>query len=96
MKIPFLRTLAVTGVAAVGLGIAAPALAWVNAEGGLWDYGTTAQSVYSNYYHGKVCHGSTAAGVNVYRSPNTKAGNTSYASGAKKDSGNQAFYRTSC
>ncbi|RZB18740.1 hypothetical protein StrepF001_13335 [Streptomyces sp. F001] len=34
----------------------------VSAGGGTWDYGAGTAIVWSDYYHGTKCHGSTAVG----------------------------------
>ncbi|MFP1627016.1 lactococcin 972 family bacteriocin [Streptomyces sp. 5K101] len=77
---------------------ATPALAVVvNAGGGTWDYGTNSSTVWSNYYHGSLCHGSTAVGTYTDRSPDTAAGRWSYASAPERDFvEDKSYYRTTC
>lgn len=67
-------------------------------EGGTWSYGVQpTATVYSNYYHGSLTHGSTAC--NGYpactRSADRPAGTTSYASRVPTLWGNTAYYRIS-
>lgn len=75
------RKIAVAIAAGVGtVGIATPALATIAyPEGGIWDYGTGGGIVWSDYYHGSRCHGSSVQGQYYYRSPNTAAGRWSIA-----------------
>lgn len=64
-----------TGAAVLGVG--APAYAvQVQVGGGTWNYGTDVDLAYvwSYYYHGSVCHGSSVRTHTLYRSPNTSAG----------------------
>lgn len=64
-------------------------------EGGVWDYGANASTVWSDYYHPSVCHGSTAVGTIVVRA-SAGAGAWSLASAQAKLFGNESYYRTSC
>ena len=57
------------------LGAAAPAYAVIKeVGGGTWDYGTNNTTVWSYYYHGSVCHGSSVETHVIKRSPNTAGG----------------------
>ncbi|WP_084012356.1 lactococcin 972 family bacteriocin, partial [Thermobifida halotolerans] len=69
-----LKRLSITVLIAAGItvgitGVAAAATSYVG--GGTWNHGVTglpgAGTVYSHYYHGSVCHGSTAVGTTVVR-----------------------------
>ncbi|GAA1110309.1 lactococcin 972 family bacteriocin [Nocardiopsis metallicus] len=77
-------------------GAAGTALAGTQIGGGTWYHGTTSSSVYSNYYHARNCHGSTAVGAYTDRSRNTAPGLTSYASAPKAWTNNQTYYRSGC
>ncbi|MEU5692420.1 lactococcin 972 family bacteriocin [Actinosynnema sp. NPDC020468] len=82
---------------ALVLGIATPALATVvNVGGGTWDYGVDSARVWSNYYHGSKCHGSSVVGAYYDSSGDTRAGITARASAPAKGSGNKSYYRASC
>ena len=52
------------GAAAVGalvlIPVAIAGATTIQVGGGLWSYGTTTDSVYSNYHHGAVYHSATA------------------------------------
>ncbi|WP_327310086.1 lactococcin 972 family bacteriocin (plasmid) [Streptomyces sp. NBC_01298] len=80
------------------VGLATPALAQsVDVSGGKWFYGTnSSDQVYSNFYHGKNCHGSSVKGKYFAQSGDVKAGVTSYASAAEALWGNESYYRSSC
>ncbi|MCY9787584.1 lactococcin 972 family bacteriocin [Nocardiopsis sp. EMB25] len=97
MKINFRRTtvtvLLTSGLALGAAGIAAADVDYVG--GGTWYHGITETRVYSNYYHGSVCHGSTAVGTTVVRD-SAPAGGTSRASAPRAWTNNQSYYRTSC
>ncbi|MEV7012139.1 lactococcin 972 family bacteriocin [Streptosporangium sp. NPDC051022] len=91
------RILKGTVIAAAGIVlIGGPAYAVVeNVGGGSWDHGFNypASEVYSNYYHGSYCHGSTAVGVYTDRSPATKKGSWSEASAPIASFNNETYWR---
>lgn len=75
---------------------AAPALATVESVGGgTWDHGAGTATVWSDYYHGTKCHGSTAVGEYI-DSDEAAKGSWSFAQASVKLSGNKAYYNTSC
>lgn len=75
---------------------AAPALATVkNIGGGTWDYGAGTAIVWSDYYHGSKCHGSTSVGTYI-DSDEASAGNWSFTQADVALSGNESYYRTTC
>ena len=77
-------TLALAAGAAV-LGIAAPAYAQViSIGGGTWDFGENGSTVWSHYYHGSACHGSSVYTNVVKRSPDTAAGSWARISAAAR------------
>ncbi|WP_411977184.1 lactococcin 972 family bacteriocin [Streptomyces decoyicus] len=82
-------------VGALVLATATPALATITypPEGGTWDHGADATWVWSDYYHGSKCHGSTSVGEYTRRSPNTPAGQESFTGVPAKLSGNRSYYR---
>lgn len=67
-----------------------------NVGGGIWDYGADT-TIWSDYYHPSVCHGSSVEDGygNITRSGNTAAGYTSYASRKASFNGNKAYWRNS-
>lgn len=73
-----IRRAVVASALMVGL-VSGPAMAWVNAGGGLWDYGRFGTNVWSNYYHRTNWHGSTAVGNAVKYSGCRAPALTSYA-----------------
>ncbi|MFC9297763.1 lactococcin 972 family bacteriocin [Streptomyces sp. NPDC057011] len=76
---------------------AAPALATtVSVGGGTWDYGAGTATVWSDYYHGSKCHGSSVQGEYYDASGNVSAGSWAFASAPVKLSGNKSYYRTTC
>ncbi|GAA2009589.1 lactococcin 972 family bacteriocin [Nocardiopsis rhodophaea] len=97
MKIP-VRRVATTAVLAVGLtiGTASAAMAaFEKAGGGEWTHGISNDTVYSNYYHRDVCHGSTAVGTKTVRAE-ADAGLTSRASAPEAWTNNQTYWRNTC
>ncbi|MEU6863370.1 lactococcin 972 family bacteriocin [Streptomyces sp. NPDC046876] len=80
------------------LGAAVPAVAaQSDVSGGTWYYGTNSSDfVYSNYYHGERCHGSSAKGKYLAQSGNVDKGKTSYASAPEAMWGNESYYRSNC
>ncbi|AQU68263.1 hypothetical protein BBN63_20640 [Streptomyces niveus] len=75
---------------------ATPALATViNIGGGTWDYGAGTAVVWSDYYHGSKCHGSTSVGAYI-DSDEEAAGGWSITQAEVAASGNESYYRTSC
>ncbi|MFJ9546074.1 lactococcin 972 family bacteriocin [Streptomyces erythrochromogenes] len=83
--------------AVIVMGAAVPAAATQSdVSGGTWNYGTSGNNVYSNYFHVKNCHGSSAQGSYLAQSGNVDAGKTSYASASKAWSGNKSYYRSNC
>ncbi|MFG2562751.1 lactococcin 972 family bacteriocin [Streptomyces sp. NPDC048496] len=87
------------GIAAGALVVAAatPALATITypAEGGTWDHGAGTAIVWSDYYHGSKCHGSTAVGKYI-DSDEAAKGSWSFAQATVALSGNKAYYNTMC
>ncbi|WP_344321178.1 lactococcin 972 family bacteriocin [Streptomyces macrosporus] len=82
-------------VGALVVATATPALATITypPEGGTWDHGITPGTVWSNYYHGSKCHGSTSVGYFTDRSPDTAAGRWSNSATHAAVSGNKVYYR---
>jgi hypothetical protein len=81
---------------ALVMAAAAPALAVVeNVGGGTWDHGAGTAVVWSDYYHGTKCHGSTAVGKYI-DSDEAGKGSWSFAQAEVALSGNKAYYNTSC
>ncbi|MBX3098325.1 MAG: lactococcin 972 family bacteriocin [Salinibacterium sp.] len=92
----------------VGVGVAAAALVLlpvagalattVNVGGGLWSYGTTIDTVYSNYHHGSLYHSATACHsgwVDRCHQASASAGAWANASNAKSPwGGNTAYWNT--
>ncbi|MFJ7985749.1 lactococcin 972 family bacteriocin [Streptomyces sp. NPDC096351] len=76
---------------------AAPALATITypAEGGEWDHGAGTATVWSDYYHPSVCHGSTSVGKYI-DSDEASADSWSITSATVALSGNKAYYNTRC
>ncbi|MEV7613207.1 lactococcin 972 family bacteriocin [Streptomyces sp. NPDC089799] len=75
---------------------AAPALATtVNVSGGTWDYGAGTATVWSDFYHGSKCHGSTSVGSYI-DSDEASAGSWSITAAPVKLSGNKSYYNTTC
>lgn len=75
------------------VGAAVP-VAIVEADGGVWDRGTTTGLVWSNYHHNDRIHGTTAIGSTTDRSPNVLPGQWAEAEAeASWFGGNQAYYR---
>ena len=64
--------------------------------GGTWNQGVNSTTVWSHYYHGGKCHGSTAVGKATVKSGNTRAGKWSYASTAKNPRGGNKSYYNFC
>lgn len=92
------RVFATVSLAAgITIGSAGAALAVTEyVGGGAWDHGFMGNDyVYSNYYHGSVCHGSTAVGTYTSRA-SAPAGSTSYAQAPRANSNNETYWRTSC
>lgn len=89
------RLASVLAVAVLAVGMAGPALATVKKiDGGTWDYGTGSGRVWSYYYHGSKCHGSSVTGASgLVRSPDTRAGSWSYASDRDTIWVDHAYYR---
>ncbi len=81
------------GLTAGAVGVAAAAVEYVG--GGIWDHGLTSSIVYSDYYHGSVCHGSTAVGTKTVRA-SAPAGYWSLADAPRDIANNQAYWRTTC
>ncbi|WP_017569942.1 lactococcin 972 family bacteriocin [Nocardiopsis halotolerans] len=93
-----IRRTAATVLLASGLAVGATGTALAVVEyvgGGRWEHGFSAGSVYSNYFHGGVCHGSTAVGTYTDRT-SAPAGYTSYATAPEARWGNKTYWRTSC
>ncbi|MFG2330383.1 lactococcin 972 family bacteriocin [Streptomyces sp. NPDC048604] len=93
-----MKMIAKLGVATGALVMAAatPALATIEypSAGGTWDYGTNSSIVWSDYYHGGRCHGSTSVGSYTDRSPNTSAGYWSITSAPERDGvADKSYYR---
>lgn len=85
---------AVTG--ALVLAAATPAFATIAyVGGGTWDYGAGTAYVWSDYYHGSKCHGSTSVGAYI-DSDEAAAGSWSITRADAALSGNESYYRTSC
>ncbi|MBB6174870.1 lactococcin 972 family bacteriocin [Nocardiopsis mwathae] len=63
--------------------------------GGEWTHGVSGGTVYSNYYHRDVCHGSTAVGKYVDRAE-ANAGRTSRAKAPEAWTNNQTYWRNTC
>ncbi|GAA3852586.1 lactococcin 972 family bacteriocin [Streptomyces sp. NPDC003631] len=82
---------------ALVIAAATPALATITypAEGGTWDHGAGTAIVWSDYYHGSKCHGSTAVGKYI-DSDEAASGSWSFAQADVALSGNKAYYNTSC
>ncbi|MCX5178335.1 lactococcin 972 family bacteriocin [Streptomyces virginiae] len=75
---------------------AAPALATTAyVGGGEWNYGAGTATVWSDYYHGSKCHGSTSVGAYI-DSDEAAKGSWSITSAKVKLSGNNSYYNTSC
>lgn len=75
---------------------ATPAMATVvNVGGGTWDYGAGTAVVWSDYYHGSKCHGSTSVGKTI-DSDEAAKGSWSITQANVKLSGNKSYYRTTC
>ncbi|MDX3587218.1 lactococcin 972 family bacteriocin [Streptomyces europaeiscabiei] len=95
MKIKRGVKLAVAAGALVLAG-ATPALATVvSVGGGTWDYGAGTSYVWSYYYHGSKCHGSTAIGEYIDTDEAAK-GSWSIAQADVALSGNKSYYSTTC
>lgn len=98
MKKSARRVVATTGLA-IGLTFSAATFAIADSEyigGGQWTHGISdSGTVYSNYYHGSSCHGSTAVGTYVDRDQDD-AGYTSRASAPEAWTNNQAYWRNTC
>ncbi|MFD7405177.1 lactococcin 972 family bacteriocin [Streptomyces sp. NPDC059866] len=89
-----IKLAAVTGALVVAG--AAPAMATVvSAGGGTWDYGAGTAIVWSDYYHGTKCHGSTAVGEYI-DSDEAAKGSWSFAQADVALSGNKSYWNTSC
>ncbi|NEB14173.1 lactococcin 972 family bacteriocin [Streptomyces coelicoflavus] len=85
-----------TVAAALVVAAATPALATVvSVGGGTWDYGAGTAYVWSDYYHGDKCHGSTSVGDYI-DSDEADAGYWSITSAKVDLYGNESYYRTSC
>lgn len=94
MKRAAIATLVAAGIAGGAAGVASAAT--VNIGGGTWTYGVGA-NVYSNYYHGSVCHGSSVQGRYYASSGNTRAGVWARASAPSRPNvADQAYWRNSC
>ncbi|MFF8695942.1 lactococcin 972 family bacteriocin [Streptomyces sp. NPDC015144] len=75
---------------------ATPALATVvSIGGGTWDYGAGTAIVWSDYYHGSKCHGSTSVGKYI-DSDEEAAGGWSLTQAEVALSGNESYYKTTC
>lgn len=73
---------------------AGPAYATIDyVGGGTWDHGFSGGYVYSDYYHGTYCHGSTAIGVYAKRSPATRKGYWSEAKAPEASFNNETYWR---
>lgn len=85
----------VAGAFLVGGGAAAHAtISYVG--GGTWDHGVNSSIVWSDYYHGSKCHGSTSVGSYTERD-NAPAGWWSVTSAPSRVFVvDKAYYRTSC
>ncbi|MEU1898521.1 lactococcin 972 family bacteriocin [Nocardiopsis dassonvillei] len=91
-----LRRAAATLAIAAGLtagtaGVAAAAVSYVG--GGTWYHGLTSSVVYSDYFHGSRCHGSTAVGRYTVTSAAYLPGYTSRASAPRALSNNESYWR---
>jgi lactococcin 972 family bacteriocin len=86
-------TACATGVA-LALGSFTAAQAAVHqVGGGTWNQGVNSTTVWSHYYHGGKCHGSTAVGKWTAKSGNVRAGKWSYASTPRNPwGGNKSYY----
>jgi lactococcin 972 family bacteriocin len=88
------RIAAVSGALVVAA--ATPALATVvSIGGGTWDYGAGTATVWSDYYHGSKCHGSTSVGEYI-DSDEAAKGSWSITSAPAALYGNETYYRTTC
>ncbi|MFJ2177289.1 lactococcin 972 family bacteriocin [Streptomyces sp. NPDC101062] len=88
------KTAAVSGALVVAA--ATPALATVvNVGGGKWDYGAGTAIVWSDYYHGSKCHGSTSVGQYV-DADEAAAKSWSLTQAEVALSGNKSYYSTTC
>lgn len=77
-------TLAGTGVAGATI---------VSIDGGTWDYGSDSSTVWSDYFHNGVPHGSTAVGKFRSDSGCVNKNVWSRATAPRKGIGNESFYR---
>lgn len=69
------KVLSLLAAGALSVGVVGPAAAVVvDAEGGKWDYGNANGIVWSHYYHGSQCHGSSVVGNIRVNSGNTRPG----------------------
>ncbi|MBO3141913.1 lactococcin 972 family bacteriocin [Dermatophilus congolensis] len=85
----------ISAIAAItlSLGVTAPAIAaTAEVEGGLWNYGTNNESVWSYYKHTERTHKSTARGESTYYSGCTKPKLEARASGPRARSNNESYY----
>lgn len=74
-----------------GAGVAAATQ--INIDGGMWHYGTGSNTVWSNYFHNGVSHGSTAVGKITANSGCVNKNVWSRASAPSKSFGNKSYYR---
>ncbi|WP_239647420.1 lactococcin 972 family bacteriocin [Nocardiopsis baichengensis] len=96
MKRVTVAALAAAGIAGGAVGVASAAAD--NVGGGAWDHGTANGRVYSNYYHGSVCHGSSVQGEYYNSSGDTRAGVTARASAPDRPWPiiDKSYWRNSC
>lgn len=71
LKKTVIAGIAIAATMTAGAGVATAARVYIG--GGQWDYGTTSEWVYSDYYHADVCHSSSVDGEYIDQSGPTKA-----------------------